>query len=185
MIDPVTYAFFKHMNMGNGQTVSTRQYWYIFEDSDTGEGYFWEADDSIMSAHYLAEGIEYNLENIGIQKMLEKAINDIDYNDNDLIIVDDFAGWPEYTFGQLFGVMESDGYYWDRDRQTVTRKVTNCPLNVIADEVEFDASRYEHIYYFNFPFNSYYHGQILNNYQTLFEHSVSYGRWKMKVYKVK
>lgn len=185
MIDPVTYAFFNHLDMGNGQTVSTRQYWYIEQNPDTGDGYYWEADDSVMNAHYLAEGTEFNLENIGMQKMLEKAICDIDYNSDDLIVVDNFGGWSQYTLGQLFGVMKSDGYYWDTDRKTVTRSVTSCPLNIVVDTSEYDTSEYESIYYFNFPFNKYYKSSLLEESTVLSEQSISYGRWKMKVYKVK
>lgn len=184
-IDPVTNLFFEHMDTGNGEVVSTRKYWYITTDEESGDGYYWEADKEIMNQFYLAEGTEYNRETLGLQRMLETALKMIDYNEEKLIILDDFGGWMENTTGQLFGVMSRDGYRWDANKGTVTRQELGVPLNLSIDEIPCETSNYEEVYYFEFPFNPYHENDILEKYTVLSEQEACYGKWKMKLYKVK
>lgn len=184
-VDPVTYFFFDHLDIGNGQVVSTRKYWYIITDEESGDGYYWEPDRKVINQFYLAEGTEYNRETLGLQRMLERAIEAIDYNENKMIILDNFGGWMENTNGQLFGVMSCNGYWWDQKKGTVTRQQIGIPLNLTVDQRMFETDNYEEIYYFDFPFNQFHKNDVLDKYTILSEQAITYGKWKMKVYKVK
>lgn len=183
-VDPITYLFFDHVNIGNGEIISTRKYWYIVEDEETGDGYYWEADKEIMSQFFLAEGISYNRECLGLQRVLREALTTIDYDQNKLIVLDDFGGWLENTAAQLFGVMSREGYWWDPNRKTITRKETSVPLNFCSDEELEQINNYNEIYYIEFPFNPFHKSHVLDEYKTYIESEVCSGRWKIRVYKI-
>ena len=185
-IDPVTNMVLEKYDAGNGVLPSTRKYWYIVVDENNGDGYYWEAEDDIMARFRLAEGNEINREKIGLQKGIENAFSDIEYKENKLIVLDDFGEWIENTCGQLFGIMDDSGWFWDDERKTVVRYETENPINIVDDSVKLDEYKdvYEEIYYFDFPFNEYYQNNILEENKPVEEHDEEWGRWKFKVYRL-
>lgn len=186
LTDPVTFAFFKKFNVGNGSLISTRQYWYIVLDDENGIGYYWEADDSIMTEHYLAEGTEYNRETIGLQRVLEKSFTDIQYTSDKLIVLNNVGGWLENTCRELFGVMDASGWFWDPDHKTLVRYDTGIPITFVADDANLNDYKYfNEIYYFDFPFNKFHSSSILSLNNPLSMISEYHGRWKIDIYRLK
>lgn len=186
-VDPVTYMFFKRFDAGNGDLITTRQYWYIMLDEETGAGYYWEADEPTMGQHYLADGLEYNREMIGLQRTMEDAFADIDYASDKLIVLDMFGGWESYTCAQLFGVMDETGWYWDPEAGTVVRYETDVPLNLAFDSDDLDPlmKKYSEVYYIDFPFNRYHENDVLKDHPAKDSFSESHLRWKIDVYRLK
>lgn len=186
LFDPVTFAFFKKFDAGNGRLVSTRQYWYITLNDENSIGYYWEAEDSVMAGHYLAEGTEYNRETIGLQRVLEKSFTDIDYKSDKLIVLNNIGGWIEYTCGELFGVMDAGGWFWDPDYKTVVRYDTGIPITFVTDDVDLrQYQMFNEIYYFDLPFNEFHSSNILQNNAYFSMTSESCGRWKIDIYQLK
>lgn len=183
-IDPIMkFLPFSKVNAGNGLLLSTRKYFY------GGEPFydyaFIEGTDELMAEHHLAEGLEYNRTYIGLQRLMEKALEKIDYDSKKLIVLDNFGGWIENTNGQLFGVMDADGYFWDNDHRTVTRDDTGIPMNITLGEGLFDESVYSEIYYFDFVFNPYHKDEFLKYHQVIEHYEKSAGIWKVNIYRVK
>lgn len=186
-IDPIKPYFFDMVNVGEKYIPSTRQYWYITVDEESGAGYYWEAEDEVMAAHHLAEGTEYNREIINLQRLLEKTFKDIEYSEDKLIILDNFAGWMEYTCGQLFGVMDSSGWFWDSKYSTVVRYDTGIPINFASDDISVKEykKQYKEIYYLDFPFNEYYQNNILEENATIKSIDEKIRGWKITVHQLK
>lgn len=186
-IDPIRPYFIDKVNVGEKYIPSTRQYWYITVDEESGAGYYWEAEDAVMAAHHFAEGTEYNRETITLQRLLEKTFKDIAYNKDKLIVLDNFAGWIEYTCGQLFGTMDSSGWFWDADYSTVVRYDTGIPMNFVIDDADIDIykEQYEEIYYLDFPFNEYHQNDILEKYLPVRSIEEEIHGWKITVHQLK
>ncbi len=187
LFDPVTYLFFNKFDAGNGKLITTSEYWYLVSDESTGAGYYWEADAATMGMHYLADGTEYNREMIGLQKVLERALEKIGCSDDTLLVLDMFAGWPEYTCDQLFGVMDATGWYWDPDENTVVRYETDCPMCLAFDSDDLTPlmRQYAHVYYLDVPFNPYHENDVLQRFPAKDSFSESFMRWKIDVYRLK
>lgn len=186
-IDPVTYLFFKDFDAGNGKIVSTRQYWYITVDEKTGSGYYWEADDPTMSQHYLAEGTEYNRETIGLQRVMENALQSIGYSSNMLIVLDVFGGWDSWTSAQIFGNSDYSHLYWDQSLNTIVSYETDIPLNLAFDSNNLAdyMDHYSQVYYIEFPFNQYHQNTVLVDWPAINHFDVSHMRWEISVYQLK
>lgn len=182
MIDPVTYCFFPKFDAGNQQVVSTRRYFY--EGKTIG---FLEDNGSTIAKHYLHEGLDYNRQQFGLQKVLEQALGKINYSSKKLIVLDNFGGWLENDCWQLFGENKADCFYWSADKETVTRDGTDEKLNLQID-IEghnIEMEHYEEVYYLDFTFNPYIKDTYLESKTPLDKFDVSSGVWKIQVYRLK
>ncbi|MGN0485577.1 MAG: hypothetical protein ACI4HI_18715 [Lachnospiraceae bacterium] len=183
LLDPLTYMMLPKFNAGNKNMVSTRRYFYGGEPY--GFGYI-ESDQEIVVEHYLHEGLDYNRQEIGLQRVLEKAFDEIDYKSRKLVVLQNFGGWLQNDCWQLFGANRSNGYYWDEKLKTIKNE------NLGNEEIHFEISasdetmeQYDEVYYFSFTFNKYAKDEFLKKKKILQEFEVSNGAWKIKVYKVK
>ena len=183
-IDPVSNLLpFTKVNIGKEEMVSTRKYFY------GGAPYYdyayIEGDKRLMSQHLLAEGFEYNRQWINFQKVMEQAITNLKYDSSKLIILKNFGGWIENTNGQVFGVMDETGYYWDNNKNTVTRDNTGIPLNLTIGEWDFANENYNEIYYIDFPFNEFHTDNFFDKYSVMYQYKESVGPWVIGVYRIK
>lgn len=189
-IDPVTFAFFNKFDAGNGELISTRKYCHLM--SNDGQWYWWEADYDTMKSHFLADGMEYSREVIGLQNVMEEFFIQINYSPDKLVVLDMFTDSKGYMLGQLFGRMKTDGWYWDNNRQTVVEYPTDAPISIATDEEFLSEMRenpqaldsYSEIYYLAFPLNGTRTNDVLNINTPIDTFDIGYQKWKIRIYRL-
>lgn len=182
MIDPLTYFLFPKFDAGNQQVVSTKRYFY--EGRTVA---FLDDDDFIIAKNNLHESLDYNRQQFGLQKVLEKAFSSIDYSSEKLVVLDNFGGTLQNDCWQLLGENKTDCYYWNSEKETVTKDTEDEKLNLQTDMAgaSIKTDGYKEVYYFDFTFNPYIKDTYLENKTPLDKFDVSSGAWKIQVYRLK
>lgn len=152
----------------------------------------------------ICNSMTYNLQHAYFSEAFEKTLDNIDYNENDLVLIPSMYDKNTYAMSYiLFGrnnVVGIDNYYWNLKRKNLEINRIRyekyfelsdnyAKLNIEAVNEKFNlneinTSLYENIYYIALPFDDEY------NFDNIKDQSIdkkiikSYG-WKWSVYKLK
>lgn len=181
-IDPLSFLFFRDFNTGNGRIISTKRY---FDDAVEGGRGFYEAPESILVEFDLHEGTANNRQELNLQYLMEDAFTRIDYDSSKLIVLDDFGGWLDNDCWELFGAPHFDGWYWDKELQTVTTDSTKEEVRIVGSYWEINFDDYSEIYYIKFPFNPYREDNFVDEHDVVRRIDVSKGVWSIVISQVK
>ena len=191
-IDPVTNRVWRTVDIGDRSIATTRT--YLYEGESTGYGYV-EGTDEQIATLYLALGVEYNRDCLNIQRIMEEALSDINYDSSKLIVLDTFGGSLSNTARQLLGGTVKTSYYYDNNNGTVEFFTETYSPDNVQDKEFINLAKpdelgnlddYTEVYYFKFPYNPYIDNDgILTIYASLYEFEVASNGWTMQVYRIK
>lgn len=175
-VDPLTLYCFDNVNVGGGNIITTQKYIGI-EGKLYAEG---EHKDYYTQA--LLDNVLYNREQLQMEETIEKLFSEIEYSEDDYIIVPPIYGSYQFTIYTIMGRANIESYFWDQSSKNIV-DTEGIPVQWIGPESELKP--YKNYYYIKFPYLSEFdHEQYLKQYNVLDQITVKKGQWVLEAYKV-
>lgn len=152
----------------------------------------------------ICNSMTYNLQHAYFSSAFEKTLNELDYNERDLIIVPSIYGKNTYAMSYiLFGrnnIVGIDNYYWNLNSKKLeinnienekyfysSDKYAKININAVSEDFnlnEIDTSLYDNIYYIALPFDEDYDFKNFEE-QCIDKKTINSYGWKWDVYRLK
>lgn len=178
MIDPVTFALFRNVNIGNGRIITTRKY---TRDSQSN---FILGGERAYNYTFLDSSYN-NKQSYGLEAVLEKTLSQVENISSSLIIFPDI--YKEQTLRSMFGRLDKNTYRWNETTNEISDYPGDILLNVIVStDWEKDMwDQYDNIYYIVFPYNESYNDDLfLQQFSVSDSEEISYLSWSIQLLKL-
>lgn len=174
--DPMTLANFRNVDIGRSTMVTTR---YIGSNVEREI----LPNENVFN-YTFSNGISYNRQILGFEKLFEKFLKAIQYKDDMLLVFQETYG--NTTCYGLMGVKDYSNLYWNPKNSQMNYDETGLKLNIIQESEFENASqeKYSDIYYLKFPFGSQ-NEKIVINKESITGETINYNNWEMQFYKIK
>lgn len=189
-LDPLSLALFRNVNVGERKIISLVEYATLPE---TGAQLLTEEENEKidLKIHILRDYVQYNKDYIHLEKIIEKALDDMNYTSDIAICIPPIFQDTAYTYENLFG-FDVNLAYWDAKTKNVFYNIDNIESEHYYKIQWVDVTQAEEwlkngteVWYFDFPFQTLWDKDgFLRSYeieQTLEENSIG---WSMKAYKL-
>lgn len=184
VIDPVTYLMFRTIDVGNGKIITTKEY----EGNADGE-FANKYSGADLEIHQFADSIVYNKECLGIEKVFEKALADINYSNRKAIIFPAIYGSNIYnTIFNYMGIHNLENIHWDNETNDITYDADADVVNFldISKEVPANITEYDEVWYVKLPYKGeWYEEKNYEKFEILEKRTYQSGKWKIALEKVR
>lgn len=184
--DPVTYLAFRNIDTGNGKIVTTS----VFAvDSENKQSFINISGEEVTRRTDFLDAIVYNRDYLGFERVMEEALQDIDYEESKGILFP--AIYDESMFSTIFALLGTHApweLYWDSDTGNITLNQSKERINWtdISKELPENIGDYEELWYVKIPYQGeMYEEKNLKYFEIMEERTYTAGKWKIILERVR
>lgn len=169
--------------MGNGKVVTTNEYATNMEDTRILD----DKDVDIETGQFMDAGI-YNRDYLGFEKVLEEAMDDIDYDLTKAIVFPAiYRNKIEYTLLGYIGAHDPWNLYWNSGTGNITYDAGQTWIQWldISKGIPETVPTYREIWYMKLLYHGeWYEEKNLEQFEVLEERTYQSGKWKIKLERI-
>lgn len=182
-LDPVSKKVFPTINVGKRDIVTTKKYISKNQQLLTAK------EDSDVYSQVFFDSTLNNKDQLGFEKVTEKALEKIQYDGKQKLIFPSLYGNSlDYTLLAMFGRENQNTFYWDEKTKNITDNPDNIKLEFlnIYEVINSDENTEKTFYYFKYPYSyEYDEEENLANFEVLSTKTVTYNGWTLKILELK
>ncbi len=186
-VDPVTLSVFRNIDIGTRKIVSTIAYTQVKDVITT--------DEEMIREREFSHAIEYNREYTYMVEALEKMLVNINYSNEDLVLIESIYGKSSKELTGIFILgkenVNSSEYYYDAFAGKIRysdkyEKLNYMFINDESDLEDINKDNYRNIYIVSFPYNVCYEEfSAVEQVPFYCEYSINYKGWQVDARKIK
>ena len=181
-LDPLTQRLFRNISVGDTDIITTRTY---VKNSDGQLQTEAENPDLLHQLDFTQSAV-YNRQYYYFQKVFEKMLSEIDYNNDVFIGIAPVYG--AFTWQAYFGDWYNYELYYDAKKNHVVTD-SNMPImnvEVVDARDELDLSSYKRAYIVIAPYNKEFNTEeYLKSFRILDSESISSHLFELQIYQIK
>lgn len=179
-VDPVTYLAFRNIDVGNGSIITTSEF---VVDSENKQSFRVIRDKDVTRRTDFLDANVYNRDYLGFERVLEAALQDIDYNASKGIVFPAIYDDSMYsTIFALLGTHNPNKLYWNRKTGNIISTKSETIINWIdiSKGIPANICDYKEIWYVKLSDNGkMYEEKNLEQFEVMEERIYTAGKWKI------